>query len=346
MEKIKTVLIGLGTVNIGFLKIIINKNKELENKHDIEFVIVGVADSTGIAINTNGFNHQNLVDLKARNEHVNNLESYIPNIQTEEITEHVDAGLVIDGSPVNLETGNPGLEVVRNSLKKGWPVVLANKAPLVLAYDELHKLARDNNCQLAYSATVCGGLPVINVLQRDLKLTEMSRFRGILNATTNFILQELETGGSFDEAVKEAQRTGAAEADPSLDINGYDTANKLYIIMKSFTSYSGQLNDIQIEGIQNISENHLIESKNKGRKIKLLGIAEKIDSQWELRVKPVEVDEDSFLGSCNGWEMGIEVDTDLYENIRMKKREEDPVGTSAAVLRDAIQLADDLIGKI
>ncbi len=138
MEKIKTVLIGLGTVNIGFLKIIINKKKELEDKHDIEFVIVGVADSTGIAINPNGFNYQNLVDLKAINEHVDNLECYIPNIQTEEITEHVDAGLVIDGSPVNLETGNPGLEVVRNSLKKGWPVVLANKAPLVLAYDELH----------------------------------------------------------------------------------------------------------------------------------------------------------------------------------------------------------------
>jgi len=190
VEKIKTVLIGLGTVNIGFLKIIINKKKELEDKHGIEFVIVGVADSTGIAINPNGFNHQNLVDLKAKNEHVNILEGYVPNVQTELITEHVDAHLLIEGSPVNLETGNPGLEVVRNSLKKGWPVVLANKAPLVLAYDELHKLAKENNCQLAYSATVCGGLPVINVLQRDLKLTEMIRFSGILNATTNFILHE------------------------------------------------------------------------------------------------------------------------------------------------------------
>jgi len=346
VEKIKTVLIGLGTVNIGFLKIIINKKKELEDKHRIEFVIVGVADSTGIAINFNGFNHQNLVDLKAQNGHVNILEDFKPDVQTEAITEYVDGNLLIDGSPVDLKTGNPGLEVVRNALKKGWSVVLANKAPLVLAYDELQKLARDNNCQLAYSATVCGGLPVINVLQRDLKLTEMIRFRGILNATTNFILQELETGGSFDEAVKEAQRTGAAEADPSLDVNGYDTANKLYIIMKSFTNYTGQLNDIQIEGIQNITVNQLVESKNKGQKIKLLGIAEKVDSQWKLEVKPVEVDEASFIGNCDGWEMGIELDTDLYENITMKKREEDPVGTSAAVLRDAIQLADDLIGKI
>jgi len=345
VDKIKTVLIGLGTVNIGFLKIIINKKKELEDKHEIEFVIVGVADSTGIAINTNGFTHQNLVDLKARNEHVDILEGYVADVQTESITEYVDASLLIEGSPVNLETGNPGLEVVRNSLKKGWSVVLANKAPLVLAYDELHSSAKENHGKLAYSATVCGGLPVINILQRDLKLAEMIRFRGILNATTNFILQELETGGSFDEAVKEAQRIGAAEADPSLDVNGFDTANKLYIIMKSFTNFSGQLNDIQIEGIQNITVNQLVESKNKGRKIKLLGIAEKVNSQWKLRVKPIEVDETSFLGNCDGWEMGIELETDLYENITMKKREEDPVGTSAAVLRDAIQLSENLIGK-
>jgi len=114
--------------------------------------------------------------------------------------------------------------------------------------------------------------------------------------------------------------------------------------MKSFTNYSGQLNDIQIEGIQNISKNQLVESKNKGQKIKLLGIAEKGSNQWKLRVKPTEVDETSFLGNCDGWEMGIEVDTDLYENITMKKREEDPVGTSAAVLRDAILLSENLIG--
>ncbi len=344
MEKVKTVLIGLGTVNIGFLKILINKKNDLDEKYSIEFVIVGVADSTGIAINIDGFPHQNLVDLKARNGHVNILEGYIPNVQTESITKYVDASLVIEGSPVNLETGNPGLEVVRNSLQNGWSVVLANKAPLVIAYDELHRLAKENHGKLAYSATVCGGLPLINILQRDLKLTEMSRFRGILNATTNFILQELETGGSFDEAVKEAQRTGAAEADPSLDVNGYDTANKLYIIMKSFTNYSGQLNDIQIEGIQNITVNQLVETKKRGRKIKLLGIAEKVNSQWKLRVKPVEVDETSFLGNCDGWEMGIELETDLYENITMKKREEDPVGTSAAVLRDAILLSENLIG--
>ncbi len=342
MGKVKTVLIGLGTVNIGFLKILINKKKELEDKHDIEFVIVGVADSTGIAVNNSGFKFQQLIDLKAKKEHVNLLEGFIPNAQTESITEHVDANLVIDGSPVNLETGNPGLEVVRNSLKKGWSVVLANKAPLVLAYDELHNLAKVNDCQLAYSATVCGGLPVINVLQRDFKLTEMDGFRGILNATTNFILQELERGGSFDEAVKEAQRSGAAETDPSLDIEGYDTANKLYIVMKSFTNYSGKLDDIKIEGIQNISEKQLVETKKKGLKIKLLGIAEKVDSQWELRVEPTELDENSFLGSCDGWEMGIEVDTDLFEKTSMKKQEADPVGTSAAVMRDAIQLSENV----
>ncbi|MEJ0057785.1 MAG: homoserine dehydrogenase [Bacteroidota bacterium] len=280
-----------------------------------------------------------MIQLKKEKRKAKDLAGYLSGKLTESITDHVGAELLIESSAGNLKTGNPGLEVTRQALMKGWSVVLANKVPLVFQFDELHELSRKHGGSIAFSATVCGGLPVINVLQRDLKLAKLKSFKGILNATTNYILKELDGGGLREEAIREAQRLGAAEADPSYDVNGYDTANKLFIIMKAFTNFSGTISDIEITGIQNIEADHVQSVKSKGNVIKLIALAEKAGERWTLSVKPMEVPVNSFLGTCNGWEMGIELATDLYENVAMKNYEADPVGTSAAVLRDAIQIS-------
>ena len=108
--------------------------------------------------------------------------------------------------------------------------------------------------------------------------------------------------------------------------------------MKSFTSYAGSISDIEVTGIQHVKREQLIEAKLRSKKIKLVASAEPNESGWKLCVKPTEVDADSFLATCEGWEMGIEINTDFYESIAMKNYEADPMGTSAAVLRDAIDL--------
>jgi homoserine dehydrogenase len=338
MKKIRTVLIGLGTVNRGVLDILLNQKQKILSTYGLELIIVGVADSSGVAVDANGFDYQKLIQLKNQRKHVKELKGYLPEVLVENICDYAEASLLIESSPGNLMTGQPGLQVARAALQKGWSVVLANKAPLVFGFDELHQLAKSHGASLAYSATVCGGLPVINMLQRDLKLATLISMKGIFNATSNYILNELENGGSFEEAIKEAQRLGAAEADPSHDVNGHDTANKLFIIMKSFADFAGTIKDIQVEGIQKLTPQKLLEAKETGCKIKLLAIAEKNDNQWELSVKPVLVEANSFLGTCDGWEMGIELKTDLYESISMKNYEADPVGTSAAVVRDVLEM--------
>ncbi len=136
----RTVLIGLGTVNIGLLKILLEKKEEVSKKHNLELTIVAVADSSGIAINDIGYSFEELISLKGLGDHVSKLAGYLPGETTESITNKVEAQLLIEGSPVDLETGNPGLSVIRSALKKGWSVVTANKAPLVLAFDELQDL--------------------------------------------------------------------------------------------------------------------------------------------------------------------------------------------------------------
>lgn len=338
MKVINTLLFGLGTVNIGLLKILVDKRQELIQKYHLQFLITAVADSTGVAINPLGFEYEELIELKRRKDKVDTLSGFQRNLAKENIPDFIKADLLIESSPGNLVNGNPGLSLSKKALEKGWSVVFANKAPLIFAFDELHQLSNDYHSGIAYSATVCGGLPVINVLQRDLKLASMRRLQGIFNATTNYILQEMEKGGSMEMAIKEAQRIGAAEADPSHDTHGHDTANKLFIIMKSFTNFKGTIGDVKVEGIQNIHPQQLKDAGLRGNKIKLVAMAEPSENNWKLSVKPMEVEAGSFLGTCNGWEMGIEIQSDLYESIAMKNYEADPVGTSAAVLRDAIEL--------
>lgn len=336
MIQIKTALLGLGNVNIGLIKILQNKSNLIAEKHGLRFIITAVSDSTGIAVNSKGFPYDELINLKAVKGKVNQLTGYLPGIASESLPDYADASLLIESSPVNLLHGNPGLTATKRALEKGWKVVLANKAPVVFAFDELHILAKKNHTKLAFSATVCGGLPVINVVRRDMACASLRSVHGILNATTNHILNALENGGTMKDAIKEAQRVGAAEADPMHDVKGHDAANKLYIIIKSFTDFRGSIRDIETTGIQNLTYAHLKEAHQRGNKIKLIASALLDGQTWKLSVKPTEVKADSFLGQCDGWEMGIQFESDLYESISMKIYEEDPLATSAAVLRDMI----------
>lgn len=337
IRQIRTVLVGLGNVNLGLLKILEEKEEEIAEQHNLHFKIVGMVDSTGMAVRPGGFKYKEILNFKYNKKKVNELTEFLPT-DIEELPECVEADLLIESSPVKLQSENPCLTMLNNVVKAGWNVVLANKAPLVLQFDKLMELAQENNAKIRYSATVCGGLPVINVLQRDLKFATPERLWGIFNATSNYVLQEMEKGVSIEDAIKVAKEVGAAETDPTLDLSGQDTANKLFIIMKSFTDFDGDIDDIEVEGIEKISQEEILKSTEANTAIKLVAAAHQKNGHWKLSVKPTLVARDSFMGSCNGWEMGIEIKTDLYESISLKNAEADPKGTCAAVLRDMIDL--------
>lgn len=330
-------MIGLGTVNRGWLKILLDREESLAAL-GYQFRIVAVADSSGVAVNQDGYDPGKLISLKSTGQKACDLEGFLSGTQTQDVMRHVSAEVVIESSPANLVDGEPGVAVARVALSKGVAVVLANKTPLIFAFDELQALSKQQGAGLAYSATVCGGLPVVNVLRRDLRLATVKSIRGVFNATSNFVLDQLEKGGTQAEAIREAQRLGAAEADPSHDLNGHDTANKLFIIMKSCTDFSGSIAGIRTGGIQHITAGDLAAARDRGEIIKLVAEATPGVKGWELSVEPKSLSRHSFLGSCQGWEMGFEIESDLYEKVCMKNYEADPLGTSAAVMRDCLDV--------
>ncbi|MFZ4656890.1 MAG: homoserine dehydrogenase [Caldilineaceae bacterium] len=337
MPTIRTALIGVGAVNRSFLEILMRKAERLQAQYGLSFRIVLAADSSGVIRRTAGFDPQELYQFKRNGGRLNTLPEVV-NAPLPQALQETECDLVLEASPVNLKDGEPGLSVTRTALACGMNVVLANKGPLVLAFRELHELAAQNKVGLAYSATVCGALPVINIGQRDLIAADIIMLRGIFNSTSNFILAEMNSGRSFADALAEAQRRGIAEADPSLDVEGWDTANKLVIIANSMLGIHTTLHDVQVTGITAVTTEQLQDEARHGRTIKLVATAQHTDQGYHLTVAPTILAQSDFLGSCSGWEMGIEIHSDLYGKLYHKIWEDSPLPTASAMLRDAVNL--------
>ncbi len=339
IQPINTALIGLGNVGRGFLQILERKSERLATEYGLQFRVVCVADSSGVAVNLDGYDPAATRLHKQNGGRVAELGGFLPGRSPAQVLADLPVQLVLESSPVNLQHGEPGLSVTRTALRRGISVVLANKGPLVLAFAELQALAQEHGAGLAYSATVCGALPVINIGRRDLIAADITELAGIFNATTNFILGEMATGRSFADALAEAQRRGIAETDPSLDVEGWDTANKLVIIANSFLGVQVTLADVMVQGITQVTAEDLRVARTQGNTLKLVARAERqAGGSYQLAVKPTLVPLDSFLGQCDGWEMGIELQSDLYGLMYYKIWEREPLPTAAAMLRDAVNL--------
>lgn len=341
MRAVDVMLLGVGAVGRGLLHLLAKKGDDLARRYGVRFRVVAAVDSRGAAIAKEGLPPSALLAQKRKGRSVCSLPGGHPGMKVEEVLPRVQADMLVDASPVDLRTGAPGLPAARAALRRGMDVVLANKAPLVLAFHELHDLAREHGAALGFSATVCGGLPVINMGRRDLIAADVRGFRGIVNSTTNYILSRMAEGETYADALAEAQRRGIAEADPSLDVEGWDAANKLVIVANAVLGVRVTLDDLtRVEGIQNVTPEDLRNARARGKVVKLIARADRrADGSYDLCVQPEFLPQDDFLARVSGWEMGVVFETDIYETIFAKIDERDPLTTSAAVLRDMVNLA-------
>ena len=334
MQIIKIALVGLGNVHRSLLKILSDKQGRLSKEFGLSFSIVAIADSSGVAVNEAGFDPVNILEHKIAGKRVCEFDGFRDDVAVGNMLDACECDLVFEASPVDLKTGGVGLTICRQALTKGISVVLANKAPLVLAFKELHRLADMGNAALKYSATVCGGLPVLNVGSRDFPVADISEISGIFNSTSNFILDSMAGGKSFDVALEEAQERGIAEADPSLDIKGWDTANKLSIIANTVLGADIGLDDIAVQGIEQVEVDFVLAEKAKGNAVKLVASAK----NGNFSVGPKVIPQSEFLAQCTGWEMAVEIHTDIFGINYFKLWEREPIPTAASMLRDAVHI--------
>jgi homoserine dehydrogenase len=342
------VQVGVGNIGQRFLQLLLEKQRSLEYRYGMQLVLVAVADSQGAALDSAGLDIAHVLSLKQAGASVSSYpDQGVRGLSPAQTLEQADADLLIELSPTNLKDGEPGLSVLSWALRHGMDVVTANKGPLVLAYQRLSALAAENGRSLLFSGAVAGGLPTVNIGRRDLAGAKVLRVEGIFNTTTNYILLRMQEDGlSFEDALAEAQQAGVAEADPTLDIDGWDASNKLVILANSVLGMPASLSDVSVQGIRGISSDDLLRAKAEGRAIKLLVTAE-LDAErsstggeppyYRLAVRPTELSLEHPLARLSRWQMGVVYSTDIMGQIVAIIEDEGTTATAGAVLRDVIQ---------
>ena len=340
MQEIKLVVVGLGNIGRRFLDILDQKAGHLRARYGISFRLTGAADSRGAALDPSGLSLSQVVQLKQDGQSV----AAYPGcghagMAAMELVQALDADVLCEASPVNLDDGEPGMSCIRAALNKGMHVVTPNKGPLVLAYSDLIALAREKGVSLRFCGTVAGGLPAINLGQRDLAGAIVDRLEALPNLTTSFILDQMSQGLSYERAVAAAQAQGCAEADPSLDVEGWDAANKLVILANSVLDVPTTLSDVSVQGITGVTLADLEGARTSGQVIKLVATAvRRADGGYTLSVAPIPLPAEHPLARLSGQQMGIVYHTDIYGVISAAILEEEPIPSAATMLRDLLSI--------
>ncbi|HTJ62783.1 MAG TPA: homoserine dehydrogenase [Alphaproteobacteria bacterium] len=319
MPALRIGIAGLGTVGSGVLRL-------LEQQHDLLATRAGRPIEV-VAVSARTRSKKRDIDLSAYR--------------------FVDDPVALAADPsvdvvVELIGGDdgPARQLVEKALAAGKSVVTANKALLARHGVALAQLAERNGVTLAYEASVCGGIPIIKGLREGLAANRIAELHGILNGTCNYILSQMrDSGRGFDEVLAEAQTLGYAEADPSFDIDGIDTAHKLAILTAVAFGTEVDLPSIHIEGIRRIGALDIAYADELGYAIKLLGIARRTEDGIEQRVHPCMVPKDAPLAAADGVLNAVVAKGDFVDKVNFVGRGAGGGPTASAVVADLIDIA-------
>jgi homoserine dehydrogenase len=243
---------------------------------------------------------------------------------------------------VELMGGEGGVakDSVEAALRAGKHVVTANKAMLAHHGTALASLAEKNGVALNFEAAVAGGIPVVKAVRESLQGNDISRVYGILNGTCNYILTQMEKEGtSFADVLKQAQAQGYAEADPTFDIGGFDTAHKLTLLTSLAFGTRTDFESVYVEGIEHITPADIEAAGDLGYRIKLLGVALRTDSGIEQRVHPTMVPKHTAIAEVDGVLNCVAVDGDFVGQVVLVGRGAGGAATASAVTSDLIDIA-------
>ncbi|PRD58377.1 homoserine dehydrogenase [Phyllobacterium myrsinacearum] len=318
-DALRVGIAGLGTVGASVLKILRDKGDMLTRQCGKEIIVTAVSARDAKRDRGVDFSSATWFDDPVALAKSNNIDVFIELIGGDE---------------------GPARVAVEAALKSGRHVVTANKALLAKHGVSLAKIAEEKGVLLNFEAAVAGGIPVIKALRESLTGNTVSRVYGIMNGTCNYILTRMwDEGISFEDCLADAQRLGYAEADPTFDIEGNDTAHKLAILTSLAFGTQIAADDIYLEGISNISLADIKAADELGYRIKLLGVALKTDSGIEQRVHPTMVPVESVIAQVHGVTNAVAIETDLLGELLLSGPGAGGAATASAVIGDLADIA-------
>ena len=340
----RIILVGYGVVGKGVTTILARRYAEKVKDYGFNPKIVAIADIDGAVINPRGLSPEKLEEIKLRGYPISADPDFgQPGIKALDVIKEVEAEVVVEVTPVNIKTAEPALSHITTAFKTGKHVVTTNKGPLALAMPALTELAEYNNVYLRFSGTVGGGTPMLEFAKRCLAGDRIWGIKGILNGTTNYILSEMSQNRvSFQDALSNAQKLGYAEREPSMDIDGFDTACKTVILANWILNQKITLKDVDRTGIRDVSLQDLDDAAKRGNTIKLIG---SIEDQNKPIVKPLEIPKTSPL-CVSGVLNAVTFQCEFAAEQTIIGRGAGAIETAGAVLRDLLDIRHKLATKL
>lgn len=332
----RVIVVGFGVVGQSFAKLLLSRSADLYSQHGIKPRIVACVDNNGAAVAPAGLDLQRLLEAKKSKGSIGFYEKGSNNkFDPLQVIENVDAEVVLECTPTNLTDGEPGTSHIITAMRTGKHVITVNKGPLALAFPSLIELANYNGVMLRFSGTVGGGTPILEFAKRCLKGDRITSFKGILNGTTNYILSKMEEGLTYESALQDAAKKGYAEANPSLDVDGFDAAAKLVIMANWIMGMKVTMKDVRRAGITKVAVSDVKKAARHGNAIKLIASC---DSR-KLVVEPTEVAKSDPI-CVNGTLNAVTFSSEHSGQQTIIGRGAGGMETASAVLRDLIEIRD------
>lgn len=294
--------IGFGVVGQGLAEILLEQKTDLKDQFGFEFEIVAIADKMkGSVYVETGLDLQKLLDLVKSTGKIDDYPEGIKGWDSLETITETNANLIIEVSWTDINTGEPAISHIKTAIGCHKHVVMTNKGPIALAARELLSMAKTNGVELRFEGTVLSGTPALNLGVYNLASSKITKIAGIVNGTTNYILTEMEKGLSYEVALKQAQDLGYAEAEPSMDVDGYDALGKIVILTNVVMGRNISKDQVPCQGITQITSQDINEAKKEGKRWKLIAGAElKGDGSVEAYVRPEKIPLDHPLAAVSG----------------------------------------------
>ena len=326
-------VVGLGNVGTAFVDLLRERGDQLRLELGLDLRLTGVMSrSIGMVADAEGLD---LADVAA---------GRLPAGDPYDVAavgtwlERCDADVLVELSAVDLATGRPASDFLRAALVRGIHGVTANKGPVVHAYRELDALAQEHGVRFRFESATADCLPVYSLYRESLPLERPHRVRGLVNGTTSVILEAIEAGGTFDEGVAVAQARGIAEADPSLDVDGFDAAVKVVAIANVLMDADLRLEDLDVTGIRDLDADEVRAAAAAGTPIRLVAVVERVDGTVRGHVAPTRLAHDDPFAGLGAMALGLHFEGDLMPGLTVVGHDLTPRQTAYGVLVDVISV--------
>jgi homoserine dehydrogenase len=346
MHTYRIALIGFGNVGQGLATILRDHGQTLAQQQGADFRIVAVnTRRRGNIYEPEGFDPGQLLSAYEETGRIDVVPARFHGWEVEQVLNESNADVVIELTVSDLFTGEPAAGYIRQAIRQDRHVITTNKGPVALHYPELSTMAAERGIVFGVEGTVMGGTPALRVGRELLATAGITRIQGILNGTTNYILTRMAEGESYHDALAEAQRKGYAEANPSADVDGFDAAIKLVILANLLLGVPLKLENVEREGIRELTNKDVIQAQRAGEVWKLVAWVDRAPDRVKACVQPVRLPLAHPLASVSGATNALTFVTRLLGDVTILGPGAGRVETGFAVLSDLLEIHNRTVSR-